>query len=342
MDMKKRVLERAGFEVRCTTGIDRARELLKDFTPDAIMLGCELPGRDSVEYLKELAAKSIAPIMYISNNRDDEVPALKAGANDFLKRPFDFDVLITRMNFMVNAGRKSRSATNIGGAAERQPGKPRRWDSKQTETQAEPGGASETAEGTRTEATPIKKDNPLGFGLVAAACLVLILVGAIMMMVLYNRPLATSGPDSLATTEITEKEPDSGDEVFIEDELPPLSEFPFQTAQNVSQPAGMIDSTVYPNIKGAVVPASETNISLGLENDISNRCNFVFEVRMKVSGETICRSEMLAPGTRIDCLATTRTLEKGEYEAALYIFCYSLIDEVLLGGVNESFRLNVS
>jgi DNA-binding response OmpR family regulator len=37
------------------------------------------------------------PIMFVSGNREDELPALKAGANDFLKKPCDYDVMIARL-----------------------------------------------------------------------------------------------------------------------------------------------------------------------------------------------------------------------------------------------------
>jgi DNA-binding response OmpR family regulator len=79
-----------------------AREQLEDHNPDAIVLADSFPDGNGIDYLRELQGISNAPIMCLSRNRDDEVPALDAGAYDFLEKPYDFEVLLKRTNLMIN------------------------------------------------------------------------------------------------------------------------------------------------------------------------------------------------------------------------------------------------
>jgi len=111
MDITKRILERAGYSVRCAIGFAEARKLLTEFEPDGIVLENDLPDGHGIEYCRELRENSAAPIMFFSNTKEDELPALLAGATDFLKKPFDYDVMKARIGVMIN--NKSNAAISI-------------------------------------------------------------------------------------------------------------------------------------------------------------------------------------------------------------------------------------
>jgi DNA-binding response OmpR family regulator len=102
MDLTRRILERAGFSVRLATGMAGAREWLAEYTPDGIVLASDLPDGNGLDYCRELRASSGIPIMFTSGDREDELPALKAGANDFLRKPCDYGVMIARLGLMLN------------------------------------------------------------------------------------------------------------------------------------------------------------------------------------------------------------------------------------------------
>ena len=106
MDITKKILKRAGYEVFCAESPAAAKEEIAKQAPDGIVLDSDLLNGNGIEYCKELRKESAAPVMIISNGKDDELPALKAGANDFLKKPFDCDVLKARLGVMT-AGQKN-------------------------------------------------------------------------------------------------------------------------------------------------------------------------------------------------------------------------------------------
>ena len=102
MEMTRKILERAGYSVRCAAGFAAAQEMLMDFTPDGIILENNSADSAGFDYCGELRRETVVPIMVLSNSKDDELPALRAGATDFLKKPFDFDILKARVSVMLN------------------------------------------------------------------------------------------------------------------------------------------------------------------------------------------------------------------------------------------------
>lgn len=103
MDLTKKILEREGYSVRCAAGLSGAREQLMDFTPDGIILDKDLPDGNGLEYCGYLRRNAYVPVMVLSNAKEDELPALKSGANDFLKKPFDYEIMKARIGIMLNA-----------------------------------------------------------------------------------------------------------------------------------------------------------------------------------------------------------------------------------------------
>jgi DNA-binding response OmpR family regulator len=113
MEMVRRILERAGYSVRLAVGIAGAREWFDDFTPDGVILENELPDGNGLGLLRELRKKNNVPVLFMSGDREDELPSLKAGANDFLKKPCDYGVMIARLDIML--GGVSRGCGGGGG-----------------------------------------------------------------------------------------------------------------------------------------------------------------------------------------------------------------------------------
>ena len=102
IDMTKKILERSGYLVRTATGVAAAREQLIDVSPDGIVLGIDLPDGQALNFCDELRIKTTAPVMFVSNSKEDELPALKAGASDFLKMPFDYEIFKARLSVMLD------------------------------------------------------------------------------------------------------------------------------------------------------------------------------------------------------------------------------------------------
>jgi CheY-like chemotaxis protein len=90
------ILEDAGYEVISLTSsvsvVDGSCGI-----PDLYILDKRLPDRDGLEvcrYLKQDPATKSVPVIVISASPKFGNPALKAGANDFLAKPFTMEALL--------------------------------------------------------------------------------------------------------------------------------------------------------------------------------------------------------------------------------------------------------
>ncbi len=76
--------------------VEAARHLIAKARPDVILLDNNLPGKNGLEYLTELAAMENAPPVIMITAHGSErtaVEAIKAGAYDYLAKPFEVDEL---------------------------------------------------------------------------------------------------------------------------------------------------------------------------------------------------------------------------------------------------------
>jgi DNA-binding NtrC family response regulator len=76
--------------------VDEARQAMISGRPDLILLDINLPGASGLEYLRELAAEEDPPPVVMITAHGSErtaVAAIKAGAYDYLAKPFEVDEL---------------------------------------------------------------------------------------------------------------------------------------------------------------------------------------------------------------------------------------------------------
>ncbi len=98
-------LVKAGFAVDVAdNGIDA--EHLGDYEPyDAVILDLGLPGRPGIEVLKSWRAKSNRVPVIVLTARDqwfERVDGFKAGADDYLGKPFHIEELIARLRALIH------------------------------------------------------------------------------------------------------------------------------------------------------------------------------------------------------------------------------------------------
>jgi len=103
VEMLQDVLERDGrFEVRTTSTGYEAGILTQSFNPDLILLDYLLPdinGNVVCKTIRENSAFSQMKVIFVSGvvNPDEVEQLMKAGADDFIKKPFDVEKLIARI-----------------------------------------------------------------------------------------------------------------------------------------------------------------------------------------------------------------------------------------------------
>jgi FixJ family two-component response regulator len=104
------LISSAGFRVAV---FGSAAEFLKSEKPDApacLVLDLQLPGTSGLELQQQLAAGDAPPIVFITGHGDvpSSVRAMKAGAIEFLSKPFDKEELLQAIGTAVDGDRIAR------------------------------------------------------------------------------------------------------------------------------------------------------------------------------------------------------------------------------------------
>jgi DNA-binding NtrC family response regulator len=92
----RRALEREGYALDEADSAVAARRRVAAAAPDLVLLDVNLPGESGLDYLKELVKLSSPPLVVIITAHGNErvaVEAIKAGAHDYLAKPFEVDDL---------------------------------------------------------------------------------------------------------------------------------------------------------------------------------------------------------------------------------------------------------
>jgi len=100
------MLEFEGYEVQSTLNGSTLLNMESKFADllllDIWMSGAD--GRDICKQLKQKPATSKIPIVLISASKDIERSAMEAGADDFLEKPFDIEVLLAKIEGNLKRG----------------------------------------------------------------------------------------------------------------------------------------------------------------------------------------------------------------------------------------------
>lgn len=86
----------------CNTGKEGLKKL-KEKEYQLVILDVMMPGMDGFETLEKIRAESSLPILMFTSKNDSasKVRGLRAGADDYLTKPFDMDELIARVASLI-------------------------------------------------------------------------------------------------------------------------------------------------------------------------------------------------------------------------------------------------
>ncbi|OGV78398.1 MAG: sigma-54-dependent Fis family transcriptional regulator [Methylotenera sp. RIFCSPLOWO2_02_FULL_45_14] len=90
-----RRLQKSGYECAHVENLQDARNILKQFSPDIVLLDMRLPDGNGLDLLPEFVAKNAVVIVMTAHGEiSDAVNAMKQGAIDYLKKPIDLEELL--------------------------------------------------------------------------------------------------------------------------------------------------------------------------------------------------------------------------------------------------------
>jgi CheY-like chemotaxis protein len=104
------ILDTQGYQVCEANNGTQALELVEEVAPDLILLDIEMPGMDGYEVCHRLKAQPNTceiPIIFLTarTNSDDIVKGFKAGAVDYVLKPFNTEELLARVHTHVSLKR---------------------------------------------------------------------------------------------------------------------------------------------------------------------------------------------------------------------------------------------
>lgn len=101
-------LTQAGYRVTARGTAEAALATLDSAIPDLVLLDIGLPGMDGLDALRQLQQRCSAPVIFVTARRREleQVLGLELGADDYITKPFDPDVLLARMRAVLRRARR--------------------------------------------------------------------------------------------------------------------------------------------------------------------------------------------------------------------------------------------
>lgn len=109
-------LTHAGFDVRRTDNGADALEMFGEKVPDLFILDLMLPGIDGLDVARAVRQRgSDVPILMLTARAttEDAVSGFEAGADDYLRKPFEIPELLSRVRALLKRTTRERAATSF-------------------------------------------------------------------------------------------------------------------------------------------------------------------------------------------------------------------------------------
>lgn len=96
-------LEQAGFQVDTAASSEDALAIAAQKRPELVLLDIMLPGMDGVTALRQFRDELGLPVIFLTARRRelDQILGLELGAEDYITKPFNPDVLVARIHAVL-------------------------------------------------------------------------------------------------------------------------------------------------------------------------------------------------------------------------------------------------
>lgn len=118
-DMLSMYLSEEGYSVMQAYRADDGIRLAAEFDPDLVLLDLMLPDLDGIEVCNVIRKRSNVPIMILSMRSEvsERVQALKAGADDYMCKPFSMHEMTARVEALIRRSHTMMAETARQAAA---------------------------------------------------------------------------------------------------------------------------------------------------------------------------------------------------------------------------------
>jgi DNA-binding response OmpR family regulator len=105
-------LEQAGYRTSTAADAEDALALARRDLPDLILLDIGLPGIAGLDALRSFRERADTPIIFVTARRRelDQALGLELGADDYVTKPFDLNVLLARVKAVLRRFERTTSA----------------------------------------------------------------------------------------------------------------------------------------------------------------------------------------------------------------------------------------
>lgn len=111
LDLMELFLGEKGFDVKCASSKKALFSILRNYTPDLIILDVFIENVDGREICKKLKADSKTknvPIIIFSANPYAIANYKSFGANDFIEKPFSLEVVLSKIEGVIHPATNPR------------------------------------------------------------------------------------------------------------------------------------------------------------------------------------------------------------------------------------------
>lgn len=111
----KEQLENWGFEAQRAENFKNVMKLFAEYDPQLVLMDISLPFFNGYHWCTQIRQVSRVPIIFISSASDNMniVMAMNMGADDFIAKPFDLDVLLAKVQAMIRRTYDFAGQTNL-------------------------------------------------------------------------------------------------------------------------------------------------------------------------------------------------------------------------------------
>jgi len=101
-------LEQAGYRVSTAASAEDALALARQDVPDLVLLDIGLPGMDGLDALRPFREQISVPVIFLTARRRelDEALGLELGADDYVTKPFDLEVLSAHIKAVLRRSQR--------------------------------------------------------------------------------------------------------------------------------------------------------------------------------------------------------------------------------------------